>query len=293
MEYIGRVYRPPSEAYSLIIQVTIGCTHNKCIFCGMYKGEQFRVRPFEDVEKDLTEMRARYRRINRIFLADGDALCLKTEKLLRILNLIKKLFPECERIGIYASARDINNKTPEELRVLRENGLGIAYIGAESGSDEILKYVKKGSTRKDIITAIRKVNDAGILSSVTFISGMGGRDKWRLHAEETAGMINEAEPDYASLLCLHFSGREPIIEDITSGKFAMLTPAEVLDETRVMIENIDVNKKCVFRSNHASNYLVLKGDLPRDKEAFLDQIDYAREHLSVLRTEEWRIFGLE
>ncbi len=175
MRYEGDIYRPPSEAYSLLIQVTIGCSHNKCTFCSMFKDKRFRVREISEVLEDLETARKTYRRVEKIFLCDGDALCLSNDKLLVILNRIRELFPECKRVSVYGSAKDVLRKTEEELKTLRENGIGMIYLGAESGSQKVLDAICKGVTREQMIEAVHKIEDAGIKSSVTFISGLAGK----------------------------------------------------------------------------------------------------------------------
>ncbi|NLY71092.1 MAG: radical SAM protein [Clostridiales bacterium] len=286
MRYEGSVYRPPSEANSLIVQVTIGCAHNKCTFCGMYKDDQFRIRPYEEIVEVLQWARRHYRRVERIFLADGDALVLPNEKLLAILDTINNLFPECNRVGIYGSPLDVLRKSQPELEALREKGIGIIYIGAESGSDRVLKDIKKGATAKQIIDAVRKIEDAGIKASVTFISGLAGKTGWKEHAIETGKMISMMEPSYVGLLTLMIEPGTELYDDIRANRFQLLSPEEVLLETELMIENINVKKRCVFRSNHASNYLSLKGDLPDDKELLLKQIAIAKENSGMLK-DEW------
>lgn len=288
MRYEGMVYRPPSEAYSLIIQVTIGCSHNRCTFCSMYKEKQFRVRKAEEVFEDLRQARRVYRRVDRIFLADGDALVLKNDRLMAILEEIKKLFPECLRVGVYARAGDILRKTPKELEELKEAGLKIFYIGCESGSEQVLKAVKKGETAAELIDAVRRTEGAGIAASVTFISGLAGSEGWREHAIETGKMISAMEPSYASLLTLMAEPAAPLYHDIQEGRFHLLSPMQVLEETELLIQSVQVSKKCVFRSNHASNYLSLKGDLPYDKEKMLKQIAYAKAHTASLKPEQFR-----
>lgn len=288
MRYEGMVYRPPSEAYSLIVQVTIGCSHNDCTFCSMFRGKQFRVRKTEEIRADLTDARGYYKRVERIFLADGDALCLSMDKLLDILGMIREIFPECERVGIYGSARDVLRKSPEDLVRLREAGLGIVYLGAESGSPAVLKAINKNATREELIGAVRMIEASGLRSSVTFISGIGGRALWEEHARMTASMISEMEPYYASILTLMVEPEAPLYDDIREGRFELLTPAEVMAEMELLLENINVTRPCVFRSNHASNYLSLKGDLPRDKERMLSQIRAAKENTSMLKEEYFR-----
>jgi len=285
MIYEGDIFRPPSEAYSLIVQVTIGCTHNKCTFCSAFSEKHFRVRPFEDVKADFLEMRMYYRRVDRIFLADANAMCLSFDKLMRILNLIKELFPECQRVSAYSRAGDGLRKSPEELKALKEAGLGMVYIGAESGSPQILKMINKGEDRESLIAAVRKYEDAGILTSITFITGLGGKALTHEHAQMTASMINEMRASYVSLLTLMIRGSEPMYQDIQSGKMQLLSLDEILDETKELIEGINLpdDSPCVYRSNHASNFLVLKGDLPRDKERFLEEIEDAKNGYGRLR----------
>jgi radical SAM superfamily enzyme YgiQ (UPF0313 family) len=289
MQYIGSVYRPPSEAYSLIVQVTLGCAHNACTFCGMFKDKAFSLRPEEDVFRDFEEARRAYRRVERIFLADGDALVLGTDKLLRILDKIKALFPECERVGIYGSPQDLLRKTHAELVSLKDAGLGIVYIGAESGSDRVLVNVKKGATRAEIIESVEKTEDAGLAASVTFISGLAGREDWREHAIETGTMISAASPSYIGLLTLMVEPPAPLYADIREGRFALLSPLEVVAETRLLLSHTDVRRDCVFRSNHASNYVSLRGALPRDKERMLAQLDAALGDARMLKDERFRM----
>lgn len=288
MRYIGSVYRPPSEAGSFILQVTLGCAHNKCTFCSMYKGEQFQIRSFDEVMEDLKWARARYKYIERVFLADGDALVLKNETLVRILNEIEELFPECRRVSIYGSPDNVLRKTPEELIELKENGLEMIYIGGESGSDRILKDIKKNVTADELVEAINKIEDSGIKASVTFISGLGGRALWEEHAIETGKVISRMSPSYVGLLTLMVENGAELYDDIQSGSFELLTPEEVIKETKLLMENINVQKKCVFRSNHASNYLSLRGDLPKDKSAMLAQIDRAMKNSGMLKDEWFR-----
>lgn len=289
MRYEGSVYRPPSEANSLILQVTIGCAHNLCTFCGMYKGEQFRIRPVADVIEDLKWARAHYSYIEKIFLADGDALVLPNKTLVQILDTIHELFPECTKVSVYGSPQDVLRKTPDELSELREKGIKMIYIGGESGSDKVLKNIKKGVTSEQLVGAVRKIEDSGIQASVTFISGIGGKQDWKEHAIETGKVISRMSPSYVGLLTLMLEAGTELYDDIQSGRFELLSATEVLEETRLLLENIHLEKRCVFRSNHASNYLSLKGDLPRDKDAMLRQIDMAMENTSMLKDERFRL----
>lgn len=289
MRYEGSVYRPPSEAYSLIVQVTIGCAHNKCTFCSMFKDKRFRVRKVNEVLEDLDSARQHYRRVGRIFLADGDALVLQNKDLLVILDHIKKLFPECERVGIYGSPQDVLRKSKEELEELRDHGIGIIYIGAESGSDKVLADIKKGATRAEIIESVKRIEDSGIQSSVTFISGLAGKDGWEDHAIESGTMISEMEPSYVGLLTLITEPGAELYQDIREGRFQLLSPMEVVKETALLLENTSVKKACVFRSNHASNYVSLKGDLPQDKGRMLEQLRLAMNNADMLKDDRFRM----
>lgn len=289
MRYEGSVYRPPSEANSLIVQVTIGCAHNQCTFCSMYKDKKFRIRPLAEVWEDLQWARDHYHGIEKIFLADGDALVLSNKILVEILDRIKILFPECKRIGVYGSPQDVLRKSAAELEELEEKGIGILYIGAESGSDRVLANCKKGATASELIEAVKKIEKAGINASVTFISGLAGKEGWREHAIETGKMISQMEPSYVGLLTLMVEGGTELSQSIQSGEFTLLSPEEVLQETELLLQNIQLTKSCVFRSNHASNYLALKGNLPEDGAAMLEQVRRAKKNSAMLKDERDRL----
>lgn len=286
MRYEGALYRPPSEAYSLIVQATIGCSHNKCTFCYMYKDKKFRIRKIDEIIEDLILGRQTYRHVKRIFLADGDALIIKTADLIKILKAINKLFPECERVGIYGSPRSILIKDIAELKELNSLGLGIVYLGIESGSDVVLEKVNKGVTAKEMIEAGKRVVEAGIKLSVTLISGLGGKEYSKLHALESARVLNEIRPHYIGLLTLLLDEETELYKEVEEGTFKLLTPMEVLEETKILVENLNIDN-CIFRSNHASNYVPLRGTLKKDKELILKQID---EGLSLGNLEDREIF---
>ena len=290
MRYEGNIYRPPSEARSYLLQVTIGCAHNECTFCNMFKDKEFRVRDEEEVMEDLELCRRVYSYVRRIFLCDGDALCLSTDRLIRILDRIKELFPECERVGAYGSPKDVLRKTEDELKLLKEHGLAIIYIGAESGNEEVLRRMHKGATREEIITAVNKIEDNGMEASVTFISGLGGKELWREHAVDTGTMISAMRATYISLLTLMVERPAPLVDLVEEGKFEVLSPEEVVAETYLLMQNTDVDPEhpCVFRSNHASNYLSLKGDLPMDKDRFLSLLEAAAMDSGMLKDERFR-----
>ena len=268
MIYEGDIYRPPSEARSFILQTTIGCTHNHCIFCCSYTNKKYRERAIEDIFADIDEIASRYRRVGRVFLADGDALAMKTDTLLTIFDKLYQSFPALERVSLYATPRDLLVKSPEELHRLREAGLGIVYLGIETGNDEILKWIRKGVTRAEIAEAGKKAMSAGLILSVTVINGLGGLDKMEAHANDTATLINEIDPHYLGLLTLMVVDGTPIAEMIRKKEYIVPAPMEILREMKMMVEGLDVSN-CIFRANHASNYLPLKGTLPWDKEKLL------------------------
>lgn len=289
MRYEGSIYRPPSEAYSLLIQVTIGCSHNTCTFCTMFKDKKFRVRPIEEVFEDLEMARRAYPVVEKIFLCDGDALCLSNEKLMRILTRIAELFPECKRVSVYGTARDINRKSDEELKELLDAGMEMIYMGAESGSQAVLDKIHKDVTVREQIDAVKKAERVGIKMSVTFISGLAGLEGWEVHAISTGKMITEMNASYASLLTLMLDPAAPIMKEIESGEMTLLTPEQVVGETYLLLENAMPKKSCVFRSNHASNYISLRGNLPEDRQRMLAQLKVAMETTGLLKDERFRM----
>ncbi len=278
MRYEGTVYRPPSEANSLIIQITIGCARNNCTFCNMYKDKSFRIRKLSEIIEDLEMGRKYYRnmKVRRIFLADGDALIMKTEDLLAILAKCHELFPEAERISIYGAPQDILMKSPEDLKTLKDAGLDMVYMGLESGSDEVLKFVKKGATQSEMIEAGKKIKTAGMILSMTVISGLGGKKYWKEHAEDTARVISEIKPDYIGFLTLMVEKDVEMHQQLQRGEITLLSPFEVLEETELFIRSVDA-EGTMFRSNHASNYIPLGGMLNSEKDKILQQIEASKK----------------
>lgn len=276
MIYEGTVYRPPSEAGSWILQATIGCSHNKCTFCSMYKEKSFRVRATDELINEIHKVGKLYPDVRKVFIADGDALMIKTENLKYLLSEIKVTFPKLERIGIYASPKSIHSKSDEELVELYKEGLGIAYLGLESGDDEILRRVKKGDTIEGIIRAGQRIRASGIKLSVTAISGLGGKERWREHSLLTASAVNEIRPDYLGLLTLMVEPGTELLNSVQEGGFQLLTPYETAIETLSLLEELDC-EGLVFRSNHASNYIALKGTLNKDRDKLIDQLKSAIE----------------
>lgn len=286
MRYEGTVYRPPSEARSLIVQVTIGCAHNTCTFCNMYKAKQFRVRTMDEIMQDLQEASDDYGVfVQRVFLADGDALVLKTETLLKILDAIRRLFPNVKRVASYGTAQDILAKSEEDLIRLREAGLGIVYVGAESGDDEILRYIHKDVTAKQLIEAGKKLKRCKIQTSVTLISGLGGRGKVEEHALACATLISEMNPEYASFLTLRLYEGTPMYDDVVEGRFERITADEIADEMSIFLEHVD-SPGTVFRTNHASNYVVLAGNLNEDIPQMMRTLEDAKKHHHYRRMRE-------
>ncbi len=289
MRYLGTVVRPPSEARSYILQITYGCSHNRCTFCGTYLDKPFRVRTEEEALEDIALAGQRMPYTRRVFLADGDAMVLSTNRLVTILDALAAAFPHLERVGIYANARDLLNKSDPDLELLRCKGLGIAYMGLESGSDEILRRICKGATASEMVQAARKARAADMRVSVIGILGIGGPELSSLHAEETGRVVGEMDPDYFSLLTLMLVPGAELHRQWQAGAFQLMTPEAMLAELRRVIGHLDGLSHCVFRTNHASNYLPLAGTLPQDKTRLLATLDEAlTQGRAVLRPEAWR-----
>ena len=286
MRYKGKVYRPPSEAYSLIVQVTYGCSHNRCAFCDMYDDKHFSMRPMEEIFEDFRMARQAYRRVERVFLADGDALMRRTSDLVEILDLIYGLFPECERVTSYASPGSLHAKSEDDLRLLRSKGLTMLYMGLESGCDAVLERMTKGHTVAAIVEAGKKARRCGFALSVTAISGLGSRELLEEHAIGTAGALSEMNPEYIGLLTLMVERGTPLEKWVREGSFTVLGPADILRETELFLQHID-SPGSVFRMNHASNYLTLKGTLNEDRAALLDKVHRGMEGYG-LRSEYMR-----
>ena len=269
MKYEGMIFRPPSEADSLILQVTVGCSYNRCTFCGAFQGKRFRIKGFEEIKEDIDEV-SMYR-VRRVFLADGDALIIPQEGLLRILPYLKAKLRNLERVGIYANAKDILRKDIEELKALKDLGLGIVYLGLESGNPEVLKRIKKNATVDQLIHAAKRVKESGILLSVTVILGLGGMEGSQRHAIETGKVLSEMDPDYVGALSLMIDPGTPIEKEIQTGKLVLPTPFGLIQELEWMVTHCRFTH-CFFASNHASNYLPLRIRMPEEKEKALQQI---------------------
>ena len=274
MHYEGNIIRPPSEADSILLQVTLGCSRNKCTFCGTYLGERFRIKPDAIIMEDI-EFAARYcGRQRRVFLCDGDALIIPQKRLLKILKAIQQRLPWVTRVGVYANAKSLKMKTLEELKTLRNHGLGIAYMGLETGDDVTLKKINKGAAAVEMIEMGKKARSAGIKLSITVLLGIAGRDRSRIHAEETGRVLSAIDPEYVGALSLMLIPGTPLFDAYKAGEFLLIEPYEMLAELRMMIAATNLSRG-LFHANHASNYLPIKARLPRDKEAVLKLIDEA------------------
>jgi radical SAM superfamily enzyme YgiQ (UPF0313 family) len=278
------VFRPPSEARSLILQATFGCSHNACTFCGSYRTKQFRVKPFHQFRDEVEALaRSHQFRPRRIFLADGDAFVLSTQQLIDILNLLTKEFPEVDRISIYASGTNVLRKTDEELAKIRQAGLELIYIGLESGDDEVLEFVNKGISNKDHITASLRLKAAGFALSPIIILGLGGKEKSQQHAQHTAETIKAINPPFLAALTLMLVPGTPLHAQAQHGEFIPLNPLETLQELRLLLEGLTDLTNCVFRTNHASNYLPLRGVLSHDREKLLASIDSVMQDPNIVQ----------
>lgn len=287
MRYIGSVYRPPSEAYSLIVQLTVGCSHNRCAFCSMYREKQFFVRAVEEVLADLAWCRRQYASIGRIFLADGDALIAPAEDLLRILEYIRTEIPECERVSCYASPKSVRRKTDAELRALRAANLQMVYMGLESGSDDILRRMRKGGSAAQIVEAAQRGARGGN-GVVCYSDFRPGRPaQWQEHAEATGAALSQIKAEYIGLLTLMVEPGTPAFQWVREGTLQLLSPQEVLAETYTLLAHTD-SEGSVLRMNHASNYLSLRGTLNRDRKALLDQLQSGMDGSVPLKREDYR-----
>jgi len=287
MHYEGNCIRPPSEAYSILLQVTVGCSHNKCTFCGTYTGKRFRIKEDRIILSDILFASKYMKRQDRVFLMDGDALIIPQQRLMWILDRIREHLPWVRRVGAYANAKSIKMKSPEELIQLRKNGLGILYLGVETGDAELLKEIRKGTSAEHLINMGRKVRDAGIKLSVTVLLGIAGRERSLEHARATGELLSAMDPNYVGALTVMLIPGTPLHEDFTSGKFELPDERGFLLELREMIAHTNLSRGLFF-SNHASNYLPVKARLPKGKQQALDQIDGALKGKIGLRPEWMR-----
>jgi radical SAM superfamily enzyme YgiQ (UPF0313 family) len=280
MEYDMPLFRPPSEARSLIFQVTLGCSWNRCVFCAMYKTKDYLVRPYEDLERDVMEMSRRYPDTRKIFLADGDPLAAPTDHLLRVLDLMNRSFPALERISTYAGPTNLRVKTLRELQEFRARKLDVLYLGIETGNARLLRKIRKGATADGIVEVCRKAIDAGLRMSTFIILGLGGVDGSYDHIKDSAKVANAIDPHFLATLTLMLGPYEKLYEEeIMGGGFKLIDKRQSLQEVRWFVEDLELTD-CKFGSEHASNYLPISGTLPRDKGEILRLIDTALADMS-------------
>ncbi|KUO49835.1 MAG: radical SAM protein [Desulfitibacter sp. BRH_c19] len=279
----GNIYRPPSEADSFILRLTIGCSHNQCVFCSMYKDVSFKIQTPAAIMAQINQAASYFPDLHRVFLADGNALMLPTPNLLEILDRLKATFPKLNRVTSYGSPRDLLNKTPEELELLAKSGLKMIYMGIESGDDRVLSLMNKGVTATEIIIAGEKVIKAGIKLSAMIILGLGGKELTKTHAINTGRIVGEISPERLGILTLMREEGTLLERLIGEGKFTPLTPLATILELEQMITEMNVRKPCIVRSNHVSNLLPLAGTLPRNKGELLQQV---RQVIGVLNKRE-------
>ena len=273
-DYQGTVIRPPSEAFSILIQTTLGCSHNKCSFCGTYKGKRFAIKDEETILRDLEFARKHCRRQDRVFFMDGDAMIIPQKRLVRLLDLVKEYLPWVTRVGVYANSKSVRLKSDEDLADLKARGLGIAYYGVESGDDETLRRINKGSDAAGLIEQGRRLMKAGIKLSVTVLLGIGGRERWLEHAQGTGRLLTELDPDFVGALTVMVLPGTPLAAEQAAGRFTLPTPEESLMELREMVANTHMTRGMFF-SNHASNYLPLRIRYPHGRDEALQVIDRA------------------
>lgn len=287
MHYEGNIIRPPSEANSILLQITVGCSRNKCTFCGAYKGERFRIKPDSIIKADIAFAANHCRRQRRIFLCDGDGLIVPQKRLLNILQEIKRHLPWVTRVGAYANCKSLKMKTLDELKVLKAHGLGILYMGLETGDDVTLKKINKGASSEEMIQMGKKARAAGIKLSITVILGIAGKSRSDIHAQETGRVLTAIDPEYVGALTLMLIPDTPLYRDYKNGEFQLLDRKKMLHELKTMIETTELSKG-LFHANHASNYLPIKARLPKDKETTLNLIDKALAGKINLRPEYLR-----
>jgi radical SAM superfamily enzyme YgiQ (UPF0313 family) len=287
MHYEGNIIRPPSEANSILLQVTVGCSHNKCAFCGTYRGERFQIKSDQIIMADIAFAAEYCKRQRRVFLCDGDALIIPQKRLLTILQSIREQLPWVTRIGSYANTKSLAMKTDEELKILHDNGLGILYMGLESGDDETLKAINKGASAERMIALGRKAKKAGFKLSVTVILGVAGRERSQAHALATGRVLTQIDPDYVGALSLMLVPNTPMYEEYRTGRFPLLGPDEMLRELRTIFAETHL-RQGLFHANHASNYLPIRARLPKDRETVLALIDKALDGRVALKPEWMR-----
>lgn len=273
IEYVTPYFRPPSEGKSFILQATIGCSHNQCTYCAMYRQDEqkFRIRPMDEIKEIIDEASTSGQIQDRVFIADGNALVLAQKRLVEIMKYLKEKSPSIRRIRMYANVGDILRKGVENLKELRALGLDMVYIGFESGDDVVLERIKKGANHEETVKASRMLKEAGIMNSAMVLLGMGGVERSLEHAEATGKLLTGCDPEYVGALSLQIRPGAPLYEEWQSGKFELPDKFQMIKELEILVENTELTDGYFF-SNHISNYLPIKAKFPRDKEEVLGQI---------------------
>ena len=291
LNYDAPLYRPPSEANSLIFQVTLGCSFNQCSFCDMYRSKEYSERTWDEVKGEIDMMAKIMPDTQRVFLADGDAINLSTEYMLKILKYIREKFSSIERISCYAMPMNLLKKTPEDLQKLHDAGLNMLYLGIESGSDIVLRKVTKGATSKTIIKACNKAKDVGFKLSCMVILGLGGKKYSKENAIETGKVISASKPDFVGALTLYLeNGIKDEFITKWGGEFVKIDDNESLEELELLVSNINAENQIVFRANHGSNAYNIAGTFPQDKDEMLEKIGWLNKHPENVRPEGLRGF---
>jgi radical SAM superfamily enzyme YgiQ (UPF0313 family) len=289
MHYEGDCIRPPPESYSILLQVTLGCSHNKCTFCGTFKNKRFQIKDDDIILGDILFASRYMKNQDRVFLMDGDALIIPQKRLIWILEKIREHLPWVKRVGAYANTKSIHSKSPEELVALRDLGLGILYLGVESGDDEVRKRVRKGSSAQHCFEMGRRVKEAGIQLATLVLLGIGEKERSMEHARATGEILSGIDPDFASALTLLLIPGTPLYEEYERGEFEMPDEMGMLREMREMIAHMNVSH-CLFSSSHASNYLPIRAMFPEGKQEVLGMIDAALNGEIRLKPEWMRAF---
>lgn len=284
MFYEGKVYRPWIESESLLIQATIGCAHNKCTFCDMFREKRFRTRDIEDVFKDIENAGKLFPYTRSVFLIDGNVMVMRTESLLKILEKVKRVFPKCSRISLYSSFNDMRRKSAEDLKALREAGLTMAYVGLESGDPVTLDFIEKRMTPEEAIEGMAKAKEAGIEILTSIILGIGGKERSKEHIVETTKLLNILKPEQIAPMALAVQPGTQLDKQIKAGEFIQATPEQILEEERYLLENLG-DFKTYYWGDHGNNIVSIKGRLPESRERFLKEIDKASVNHPVMKQE--------
>jgi len=291
LNYDAPLYRPPSEARSLIFQVTLGCSFNECSFCDMYRSKEYSERPWDDVKDEIDTMANYLPDTTRVFLADGDALNLNSDYMIKVVKYIKEKFVNLERISCYAMPMNILKKSSEELKKMNEAGLDMLYLGIESGSDIVLKKVTKGAIAKTIIKSVNKAKEAGYIMSCMVILGLGGKKYSKEHIKGTAEVISACSPNYVGALTLYLeNGIKQEFLQKYNGEFTRINDDESLDELHDLLNQINTKDEIVFRANHGSNAYTIKGTFPQDKQDMIEKVKWMKQHPEIMRPQGLRGF---